>query len=70
MEIVDASVSKRFALSERLRLNIEANVFNVLNRATFAVPNSTLSSPFFGVVTGTLRTATPRQVQLGAKVTF
>ena len=35
-----------------------------------AVPNANLSSPFFGVVTGTLRTATPRQIQLGAKLTF
>jgi len=70
MEIVDMAVNKRFALAERVGLSGEANVFNLLNRATFAVPNSNLSSPFFGVVTGTLRTATPRQIQLGAKLTF
>lgn len=70
MEIVDAALSKRFALTERVALTVEGNLFNLLNRATFAVPNSNLTSPFFGVVTGTLRTATPRQVQLGARISF
>lgn len=70
MEIVDASLSKRFALTERVGLTLEGNLFNILNRATFAVPNSNLTSAFFGVVTGTLRTATPRQVQLGARISF
>jgi hypothetical protein len=70
VEVLDLSLLKRFALSERIGIGFECNVFNVLNHANFAVPNSNLSSPFFGQVTGTLRTATPRQVQLGARLTF
>jgi hypothetical protein len=70
MEILDFSLMKRIALKERVTLGVEANVFNALNHANFAVPNANLSSPFFGQVTGTLRTTTPRQIQLGVRLIF
>jgi hypothetical protein len=69
-ELVDLSLLKRFSLRERLTLGFECNVFNALNHANFAVPNSSLGSSFFGTVTSTLRTTTPRQIQLGLRLVF
>ncbi|MBN8731290.1 MAG: carboxypeptidase regulatory-like domain-containing protein [Acidobacteria bacterium] len=70
VETLDLSLLKRFALTERVGFGIECNLFNALNHANLAVPNGNLSSQFFGQVTGTLRTTTPRQIQLGARLSF
>jgi hypothetical protein len=48
----------------------EVNCFNLPNRAHLAPPNGTLSSALFGRITSTVATNTPRQFQLGAKLTF
>jgi hypothetical protein len=64
----DLSLLKRFAVTERTGLSIEANAFNLFNRANFARPGAVLSSPLFGVLT---RTVTPsRQLQFGVKLVF
>lgn len=68
--IVDASLTKRFAMGERVGLQVDANVFNILNRANFRPPVSTLTSPFFGQIQATAVNSTPRQIQLGLKLTF
>jgi hypothetical protein len=68
--IVDASLTKRFALGERFGLQFDANAFNILNRANFRPPVSTLTSPFFGQIQATAVNSTPRQIQFGLKLTF
>jgi hypothetical protein len=66
----DASFMKRTALTEKVALNFEVNIFNVFNRAQFSAPIANLSNPLFGVVTSTRAGYTPRQIQLGAKIVF
>lgn len=48
-----------------LELRLEA--FNFLNRANFRAPNGNRSAGGFGTITSTYD---PRQLQLGAKITF
>jgi hypothetical protein len=44
----NAALQKSFALNERLRVQVRAESFNLLNRANYDVPDSVLSSPTFG----------------------
>jgi hypothetical protein len=66
----DVSFMKRAALTEKVSLNFEVNIFNVFNRAQFPAPIANLNSPLFGVITSTRAGFTPRQIQLGAKIVF
>jgi len=66
----DLSLLKRFELTERVRLVFEANLFNAFNLVNFRAPTSDLSSALFGRTTGSAATTTPRQLQLGLKLTF
>jgi hypothetical protein len=50
------------------KLQLRADFFNIFNHATFATPNSQLSTPVFGLSTAT---ASPeRQIQFGARIMF
>jgi len=71
----DLSVSRRFALSERLGLQFRAEFFNLFNRANFNTPNPVVyaaatggPSPTAGVITSTATSS--RQVQLGLKLAW
>ncbi|MBN8731301.1 MAG: carboxypeptidase regulatory-like domain-containing protein [Acidobacteria bacterium] len=66
----DISLIKNFGLTEQARLRLEINMFNLFNRTQLGLPNGTLSSAFFGRITSTVATTTPRQAQFGAKLTF
>jgi hypothetical protein len=66
----DASFMKRTALTEKVSLNFEVNIFNVFNRAQFSAPVANLSGPLFGAITSTRAGFTPRQIQFGAKIVF
>jgi hypothetical protein len=48
-----------------MELRVEA--FNLFNRINFMAPNANRSLPTFGTITATYA---PRQLQLGAKVTW
>lgn len=70
----DWSLAKSFALGEGKRLEIQAQAFNIFNRANFAVPigriwlNATTRNAAAGRIT---RTVTPsRQAQFGIKLVF
>jgi len=79
---VDFSVLKNTQLSERLKLQFRAELFNLLNRANFATPNTVVYasappaqaasatptgiSPTAGVITAT--STTSRQIQFGLKL--
>ena len=71
----DLSLSRRFALSERLGLQFRAEFFNLFNRANLNTPNPVVyaaatgdPSPTAGVITSTATSS--RQVQLGLKLAW
>ena len=71
----DLSLSRRFALSERLGLQFRAEFFNLFNRTNFNTPNPVVyaaatggPSPTAGVTTST--STSSRQVQLGLKLAW
>jgi hypothetical protein len=66
----DVSLQKRVRITEALAVEIEANAFNVFNRANLDVPNANLSSAFFGQISSTFLGSTARQIQLGARLSF
>ncbi len=67
----DFSAMKDTRLGERLNVQFRAEIFNLLNRANFNMPNEVAftpsgTSPTAGVITST--TTTSRQVQFGLKM--
>ena len=67
----DFSVLKDTQIRERLNLQFRAEIFNLLNRANFNLPNAVVFtpsgvSPTAGVITST--STTSRQVQFGLKL--
>ncbi len=70
---VDLSVNKDTRLNERFNLQFRAEFFNLLNRANFGVPNTTVFSgaafnASAGLITSTVTTS--RQIQGSLKLTF
>ena len=67
---LDLRLSRTFELGERFRLSVIAEVFNVLNRSNFMVPNNVFGTgqvplPSFGKPTAA---ADPRQIQFGLRL--
>ena len=70
----DLSIAKDTKIGEALRVQLRAEIFDLLNRANFAQPGNVVGSPSFGRITST-RFATgelgsSRQIQLGVKLMF
>ncbi len=72
---LDASFRKDTAISERINLQLRAEIFNVFNHTNLNTPNAVvftsaagIPSPTAGVITAT--STTSRQIQFGAKVLF
>jgi hypothetical protein len=63
----DFSIFKNFRVAGSKTLEFRAEMFNLLNRVNFGVPNDIIGSPTFGVVQNALP---PRQIQLALKVLF
>ena len=64
---LDLRLSRTFALNRGFSLEGILDVFNVLNRANYQVPNNIFGSPTFGRATAV---NDPRQVQLGLRMIF
>jgi hypothetical protein len=64
----DFSIVKDTHITESKMLQFRAEFFNIFNQATFALPNSTLSNPAFGV--STLTQTAERQIQFGLRLMF
>ncbi len=62
------NVYKRFALGERMSVQIRAEMYNVFNNTAFQDVDLTISSPTFGQYIGT--TGDSRYFQLGARFMF
>jgi outer membrane receptor protein involved in Fe transport len=60
------TLAKSFSLGEK-RLQVRADVFNVLNRKNYSNPQTNMNNADFGRITGAGR---PRVFQLGARLTF
>jgi hypothetical protein len=71
---VDVSIAKTIRMSARVRAVLQADVFNVLNRANWGQPGRIVGSPNFGVITNTRfppgDSGSSRQTQLGVKILF
>ena len=65
----DFAVFKRTTIMERLNVEFRAEFFDLFNHPQFGPPNSTATSPTFGVVTNTVN-STFRIVQFGMKFIF
>ena len=61
------SVSKDFALTERLKLQLRGEVFNVFNVTNFSAVDSVMTSPNFGRAVSAFD---PRRAQVAARITF
>jgi hypothetical protein len=64
---VNLAVLKQVPLSAATRLQLRAEVFNLLNRANFDLPDNFYGSPTFGRI---LSAGSPRHIQFGARLTF
>jgi hypothetical protein len=64
---VDAAVQKDIAVGGGTRFQLRWEIFNLLNRANFDVPNRVAFTPNFGRI---FSAKPPRQMQFGVKVLF
>jgi hypothetical protein len=62
----NVSLAKTFSVTERLRVDVRAEAFNVFNRVAFGGPQTNLNSSTFGVVSS--QANSPRQMQGGLKL--
>jgi hypothetical protein len=60
------SLAKTFPITERFRLDLRGEAFNLLNRTVFNEGNRNINSNSFGVVTGQVNN--PRSMQVGLKL--
>ena len=63
----DFSLRRRVALTEKFKLQFQADLFNAFNRTNFRDLESNLSSAAFGTIS---TAGPPRNVQFGLKLTF
>jgi hypothetical protein len=63
----DVTLEKSVGLGGATRFDVRVEAYNVLNRANFNIPGSTLGAADFGVISSA-RSA--RTVQLGARLSF
>ena len=77
LRTVDVALSRQFGWSDRGRVDLRVEVFNLLNRANFGPPSLIAFAartadeaplPSFGQIRSTVTSA--RQVQLGVRITF
>jgi outer membrane receptor protein involved in Fe transport len=75
---VDMTFAKSTAITERIKLELRADFFNLFNHAEFSNPSTSISSSDFGRITATgdpanaVFASDPKQriIQIGAKILF
>ena len=68
LQTLDLALQRDFNLTEKLRLQFRAELFNALNHTNLGTPNRFVNTPQFGTIT---EAATPgREVQLSARISF
>jgi len=68
LQTVDLAVHKNIPLTERVKMQLRGEGFNILNRANFALPNINLGAAAGGTISSTITTS--RQIQMVAKIEF
>ena len=66
--VLDLGFLKNVSLGGRMRLQLRAEVYNALNRANLAGPNTTPTNSAFGTITA--QNGLPRQLQLAGRFSF
>lgn len=64
----DISVFKNTKVTERVNVQFRAEAFNAFNRVQFGVPNTSINSTAFGVISS--QQNLPRNLQLGLRLLF
>jgi len=64
----DVSLFKNTQITEKLRVQLRAEFFNVLNRTQFGPPNTNFNSTAFGRISSQVNS--PRDIQLALKLLF
>jgi hypothetical protein len=67
---LDASLTKRFQITERFGAELRGDFFNLPNHPNYGTPNGTLGSQGFGLITGTQEPGGERLIQLSGRITF
>ena len=65
--VVDAALAKTWTLRGRTTLELRWEVFNLLNRSNFDLPNRTFGNPNFGRI---FSARNPREMQFGVRLAF
>ncbi|MGA7706942.1 MAG: hypothetical protein WCD77_04085, partial [Acidobacteriaceae bacterium] len=65
---VDISAYKNFPFLESRSVQFRAEFFNLFNHTNYAVPNTTVESGTFGLITSAF--AQGREIQFAVKVVF
>jgi Carboxypeptidase regulatory-like domain/TonB dependent receptor-like, beta-barrel/TonB-dependent Receptor Plug Domain len=63
----DFAVVRHFSITERTKLSVEAQAFNLFNRVNFNLPQAYVNQPTFGEI---LSARAPRQIQLALRLSF
>ena len=66
---INLGLQKNLHFSDRISLELHGDAFNALNTPQFTSPNSNVSDPNFGRVSG-LRNNSARQIQLSSRLVF
>jgi hypothetical protein len=68
MQTLDLALQREFALTENLKFQFRAEVFNALNHVNLGTPNRFVNTPQFGTIT---EPATPgREIQFSGRISF
>lgn len=65
----DASLSKKFAITERIAFDLRVDARNVLNNPSFDNPTAVITSSIFGRINDSV-TNNARRIQLSGKISF
>ena len=68
MNNVDATLSKDFRITEKVKVEFRASMFNVLNHPVFSGPGTTLGNANFGVISS--QANLNRQWEFAAKILY
>ena len=67
---LDASINKRFQLTERFAFLLRSDIVNLLNRPNFGLPNLNRGHAAFGTITSIAPGSTAREIQLNLRLEF
>jgi hypothetical protein len=68
LQTVDFAIHKSIPITERVKLQLRGEGFNILNQANFALPNFNLGTAAGGSIASTITSS--RQIQMVAKIEF